>query len=402
VLRRVLELVQLFVRMRGLESYHTDIAQMIREELDFRQEARNIETLTRNFAANPTVHFPIVVHDRSTERVLTTEFVEGTKVTDFEQLRVLGIDRPALAQRILSVACQMVLVDGVFHADPHPGNIIVHDDGTFTMVDLGAVGRLAPDVKAGVPRFWNGIITRDPQQITAGLRQAGFISRDPEDNDEGVAERAINYFQRKFLEQVALDSFSLKDIQVDMRAKVEAMADLQKLDISFRDLSRAFQVPKEWVLFERAALLTLGLCTELDPDMNPIKTVGPYLQEFVLGKDADVKGQLSAGLRELLSSAMTLPGRANRFLERADRGHVQFQIAALRDSAVLLYAAAHQLMFVILAIGLGVLANAFTDRARHGPARVAWAAAALSLGAAAVSMWRARTTRRALLKSRRS
>ena len=401
VLRRVLELVQFFVRMRGLESYHADISQMIREELDFRQEARNIATLARNFANQPGVHFPVVVADRSTERVLTTEFVDGTKVTDFARLRELGIDRAALAQRILTAACQMVLVDGVFHADPHPGNIIVHDDGSFTMLDLGAVGRLAPDVKAGVPRFWNGIITRDPQQITAGLRQAGFISRDPDEDDDNVAERAINYFQRKFLEQVAMDSFSLKDIQVDMRAKVEAMADLQKLDISFRDLSRAFQVPKEWVLFERAALLTLGLCTELDPNMNPIKTVGPYLQEFVLGKDADVKGQLSAALRELAMSAIALPGRANRFLERADRGQVRFQIAGLRDSALLLYAAANQLMFVMLSIGFGVLANAMTDHHQVTRARLAWIASLLALLAAGVSLWRARATRRAVTKSRR-
>ena len=77
IAERVLELVQLFVRMRGLESYHSDISQMIREELDFRQEARNIETLTRNFAANHTVRFPVVVHDRSTERVLTTEARAG-------------------------------------------------------------------------------------------------------------------------------------------------------------------------------------------------------------------------------------------------------------------------------------------------------------------------------------
>src|SRR6185503_12239255 len=93
ILSRVFELVQLLVRIRGMEEYPNDIAQMIREELDFRQEARNIEAFRAAFANSPDVKFPTVVHERSTQRVLTTEFVEGVKVTDFEGLRGLGIDR---------------------------------------------------------------------------------------------------------------------------------------------------------------------------------------------------------------------------------------------------------------------------------------------------------------------
>jgi predicted unusual protein kinase regulating ubiquinone biosynthesis (AarF/ABC1/UbiB family) len=192
ILGRVFELIQLLVRVRGMEEYPTDIAQMIREELDFRQEARNIEAFRTAFAGSADVKFPTVVYERSSQRVLTTEFIEGAKVTDFEALREMGVDRAALAKRILTVSCKMIFLDGVFHADPHPGNIIVHPDGTFSMVDLGAVGRLAPGVKAGVPMFWQGIISRDTAMITAGLRQAGLISRDGD--DEEVAERAIGYF----------------------------------------------------------------------------------------------------------------------------------------------------------------------------------------------------------------
>src|SRR5207248_5742851 len=119
--------------------------------------------------------------------------------------------------------------------------------------------------------------------------------------------------------------WSLKEVQVDIRTRVDAMLDLKKLDISFRDLSRAFTVPKEWVLFERASILMLGLCTELDPDMNPIHTVGPYLQQFVLGKDTDVKGQVTNAVREMATSVITPPDKTNRLLERATRGAASFQ-----------------------------------------------------------------------------
>lgn len=395
-IRRIMEMIQVVVRLRGVESYHADISALIRQELDFTQEARNIETIAANFAGNPNVHFPVVVHELSSERVLTTEFVTGTKVTDFDTLEAQGIDRPALAQRMLTVVCQMVFVDGVYHADPHPGNIIVQTDGTFTLVDFGAVGRLAPSMRAGVPMFWDGVIKRDPGKITGALRQMGMIARDDEGGEDAAAERAITYFQKRFLEQMTVEGWSLKDIQVDMKTKLEALADLKKLDVSFRQLSSAFQVPKEWVIFERASILTLGLCTAVDPNMNPIHTVGPYLQQFVLGKEADWKGQITAAIREMAMSAVAMPDKTNRFLERANRGDVQIHVAGLRDSALLLYAAAQQLVFVFLAIAIGALGYVLDARGEDTLALLAWAAAVLSLVAIIASMLRARRLRRSL------
>lgn len=387
ILGRVFALIQMIVRVRGMEDYPDDIAQMIRDELDFRQEARNIETFAASFAGSSDVRFPVVVKERSSQRVLTTEFVEGAKVTDFAELKELGVDRTVVAARILRTACQMIFVDGVFHADPHPGNIIVHADGTFTMLDLGAVGRMAPGVKAGIPMFWQGIIRRDSAQVTEGLRLGGLISRDADDDE--VAERAIAYFQRRFLEQMHLESWSLKDIQVDMRTKIDAMLDLRKLDISFRDLSRAFTVPKEWVLFERASILMLGLCTELDPDMNPIHTVGPYLQQFVLGKDADVKGQVTTAVREMAMSAVAIPDKANRFLERANRGDVRFQMAGLQESALLLYAGFQQLLFAFFATGFALLAVIMDERGRSTLAFATASAAAVAFAFMVASILRA-------------
>lgn len=397
-IRRILELVQMVVRIRGLESYHSDIAELIRQELDFSQEARNIEAIAANFAGNRDVHFPVVVHELSSARVLTTEFVEGAKITDFGRLAAMGIDRPALAQRLLRAVCQMVFIDGVYHADPHPGNILVHPDGSFTLVDFGAVGRLAPSMKAGVPMFWDGVIKRDAAKITAALHQMGMIARDQDraGGDDAVAERVIGYFQKRFLEQMTAESFSLKDIQVDMRTKLEAIADLRKLDVSFRQLSNAFQVPKEWVIFERATILTLGLCSAIDPEMNPIRTVAPYLQEFVIGKEVDWKAQIASAIREMAMSSLAIPDRANRFLEKSNRGELQLQVSYVREGALLLYAAAQQLTFVLLATATGSLGYVLDARGNTTLAIAAWVASGLCVVAVAVSMIRARSVRRAL------
>ena len=400
-IRRILNLIQMVVRIRGMESYHDDISQLIREELDFLQEARNIEAIARNFAGNPDVHFPVVVHELSTQRVLTTEFVDGAKVTDFDALAAMGIDRPALADRILRVVCQMIFIDGIYHADPHPGNIIVQPDGTFTLVDFGAVGRMAPTMKAGVPMFWDGVIKRDASKIVAALRQMGMIARDEEGGEEEAAERAIAYFQQRFLEQMTVESFSLKDIQVDMKTKVEALADLRRLDVSFRQLSRAFQVPKEWVIFERASILTLGLCTEIDPNMNPIRVVGPYLQEFVLGKDTDWKGQMTTAIRDMAMSAIAMPDKMNRVFDQANRGAVRFQIGRLEESALLLYAAVQQLLFTFLAIAIGALGYFLDMHDQTMLAIVAWVTSAACLLAVVMSMLGARSLKRQLRDKKR-
>jgi predicted unusual protein kinase regulating ubiquinone biosynthesis (AarF/ABC1/UbiB family) len=190
---------------------------------------------------------------------------------------------------------------------------------------------------------------------------------------------------------MTVEGFSLKDIQIDMRSKVEAFADLKKLDISFRDLQRSFQVPKEWVIFERASLLLIGLGTEIDPDMSPVKTIGPYLQEFVLGsKEADWKSQVSTAVKEMAMSALAIPDRTNRFLERANRGDVQIHVAGLRESALLLYAGVHQIVFMFLAIAFGALGYVLEARGERTFALGAWAATALFFVLMLGSIWRAR------------
>ena len=393
-IRRILAIAQFFTRLRGLESYHTEISAMIREELDFRKEAEHIATIGARFVNDRMVGFPVVVSELSTEKVLTTELVEATKVTDLLELERRGIDRPALAQRILTAYCQMIFVDGVYHADPHPGNILVRDDGSIVFVDFGAVGELSRDMKEGIPQFLEGVIKRDASRIAGALRRMGFVARVADDGrappEEDVAERVITYFQRRFLEQVSLDSFSLKDVQVDVRAKAEMLADLRKLDVSFRELTQTFQVPKDWVLLERTVLLLLGLCTTLDPAMAPMRTIQPYLEEFVLGRDQDWVSLVRSAVKDMALSVLTLPEGVNRLVARANRGELEVKVQGLRESADLVYAAAQQLVFGVLAAGAGVIAYLARERGDRLMATSAAVAAALFLLGVLRSMWKAR------------
>jgi ubiquinone biosynthesis protein len=366
---RILTLVQMVTRLRGLESYHADISAMIAEELDFTSEARHIGTIAASFTGDPMVRFPRAIPELSTHRVLVTELVEGVKVTSLGELEAMGIDRTALAQRILGAYCRMIFVDGVYHADPHPGNILVQPDGGIVFLDFGAVGVLSPQMKAGIPRFLEGVIRRDTSKITEALHHMGFIARGADERE--AAERVIEWFQQRFLDRVTIDSWKLSDVQVDMRTKLEAMADMRKLDLSFRDLTATFQVPKDWVLLERTLLLLLGLCTHLDPGMNPMRTIQPFLEEFVLGRDRDWVGLVRQTVKEMALSALTIPEGVQKLLVRANHGELEVRVPEIHRAARLLYAAVHQ--FIWAALGIGSAAIAFSARERGDLVMERWA-----------------------------
>jgi ubiquinone biosynthesis protein len=388
IIKRILAIVQFVTRVRGLESYHSEVSQMIAEELDFTTEAQHIERIASHFAGDAMVRFPDVVRELSTRRVLTTTFVDGTKVSNIGALEAKGIDRAALAQRILTAYCRMIFVDGEYHADPHPGNIIVQDDGGVVFVDFGAVGTLSPAMKEGIPAFLEGVIRRDAQRITAAMGRMGFVARDRDAGD--IAQRAIDYFQRRFLDQVTIDSWKLSEVQVDMRTRLEMMTDLRKLDISFRQLTETFQVPKDWVLLERTLLLLLGLCSHLDPSMNPMRTVQPYLEEFVFGRDRDWTALMRTSIKEMAIAAITIPDGVNRLLSRTNRGELEVRIPDVRDAARLVYTAAHQLIYAVLATGAGALAYLAYDRGATTTAYLAGGATGLLLVVLFVSMGRSR------------
>jgi predicted unusual protein kinase regulating ubiquinone biosynthesis (AarF/ABC1/UbiB family) len=397
--RRVLRIVSLATGARGLGELFDEVERTILDELDFTAEAHHLEAIAAAFADDPMIGCPEVVWELSTPRVLVTGFVDGVQVADLESLDARGIDRPALAERILRAWCRMIFVDGVYHADPHPGNLLIRDDGGVNLVDFGAVGRVTPAMREGIPRLVEGVVRRDRQAILRALGRMGFVPRRPGDD---VAQRVIDYVYSRLLDQVELDSWRLADLRFDPRMKVEMLADLRRLDLAVRDLTAAFVVPREWILLLRTLVLLVGVCTRLDPELQPLAVVRPYLEELVLGGDRDRLGLVRAAIKDLGMAALALPGDFHRLLAKAERGELEVEVRGLRDSAGLLYALGHQLLWGGFAVAAGGLA--YAARAAGDP-RLAellgWTAggALLLLGG---SLWKARKLLRAVRRGARS
>jgi predicted unusual protein kinase regulating ubiquinone biosynthesis (AarF/ABC1/UbiB family) len=201
-------------------------------------------------------------------------------------------------------------------------------------------------------------MARDTAKIVAAMKDMGFISRraDPE-----VFDRVVEYFHDKLRGQVKVESWTLKDLKFDARDNLSALLDLRSLNVSLADLKDAFHIPKEWILLERALLLLLGVCTTLDPDLNPTPIIEPYLQRFLLGEQRQWSElALDAG-RETVLSALSLPGQLQRFMTRALRGEIDLRVGNLDDGVRLLYIASEQRLWGMLGATATVLAVVFND-----------------------------------------
>jgi ubiquinone biosynthesis protein len=370
-LRRIFGLLRRLMPAYGFDTIYQEIRGMVMSELDYRLEAAAIERIAGNFKRRNSqlrVRIPRVIAELSRERVLTTEWIRGTKIADIPAIVSEGLDRRQTARTCVEAYCEQIFIDGDYHADPHPGNLLVQrttaTDGTPTIVflDFGATAKVSESMRRGMVSFLQGAMARDTERIVTAMKDMGFISRraDPE-----VFDRVVEYFHEKLRGQVRVEGFSLKDFKFEPKDKLGALLDFRALNVSLADLKDAFQIPKEWILLERALLLLLGVCTTLDPDLNPAPIIEPYLERFLLGDKRDWSElALDAG-RDTVLSALSLPGQLQRFMSRAMRGELDIRVANLDDQARLLYLASEQRLWGMLGATAGVLAAVFDGRGQR-------------------------------------
>jgi predicted unusual protein kinase regulating ubiquinone biosynthesis (AarF/ABC1/UbiB family) len=373
-LRRIFWIIGWFVPYQGLGELYREIRAIVIAELDYHAEAHNAERIAANFIGRTDVAFPRVVAELSTGRVLVTHFEAGCKITDRPGVKQLGLDRGELARQVVEIYCQQIFTDGVYHADPHPGNLIVRpgEDGqppTIVFLDFGAVAEIPGNVRQGIVELLQGALTRDTRRIVSAMKQMGFVARGA---NEHTFEQVIEYFHEKFQENISLDSLNLKDIKFDPQKGLESVADLRKMDISLRELSVNFHIPKEIIVLERTLLLLMGLCTELDPTLNPMTVIRPYLERFVLGDEGDWSQLLVETSKDLVMSVTALPAEIRKFMRSAHAGELSLKFKNIDAPAQLMYKLGHQIIFAAVGISGAAIATILEGRGDDPRAEWGW------------------------------
>lgn len=360
-LRRIFGILGWYMPDWGFDTIYREIREMVLTELDYRREAESIQTISANFKKRKDVLFPRVMAEYSTGRVLTTEWMSGTKASDRARLEAAGIDGTKAARLILEAYCQQIFIDGVYHADPHPGNLLLRPGGpdvpgpAAVFLDFGATAQVSAGMRKGLVMFVQGAMTRDTARIVSAMKDMGFISRRA---DPQVFDRVVEHFHEQFRSQIRLEGFSLKDLRFDIADKLDFLRELRSLNVSLGDLRDSFHVPKEWILLERTLLLLLGVCTTLDPDLNPASVIQPYVEKFLLGEKKEwSEAALDLG-REATLSALALPGELSRFMSLATRGDLELRVSHLDSGVRVLYTLGQQLLWASLtvsSVGFAVL-----------------------------------------------
>jgi predicted unusual protein kinase regulating ubiquinone biosynthesis (AarF/ABC1/UbiB family) len=345
IIRRLTAMVSFFYHIRGMNYMYTQIKKMIEEELDFYREAANMQLIGKNLESEPGIVIPEVHTSCSTSRVMTTTWHSGVKISDLEQLDAWGLDRREIATCVLRVYSKMVFADGIYHADPHPGNILVKQDGTLVLLDFGAVAEISPALRSGIPMLIDAAIKKDTRAMIGSLKKMGFIAEGRE--AEKMAVKMIGAIQDFLENEVRFEGMNLTEIKVSPFNN-----SLTKLisDAGLKGLSGAVQVPKDYVLFNRMATLLLGLSSTLDPMLNPLDVIRPYARRFVFGEKESLFTFAGRVLKRGATNLIGLPEEINRVLTLIQRGELEFRSFDIRDSAKLVHSALRQIIFLILSL----------------------------------------------------
>ncbi|NUO02680.1 MAG: AarF/ABC1/UbiB kinase family protein [Saprospiraceae bacterium] len=382
VIRRLTRGISWFYNIKGMDYLYSQVRKMIEEELDFRQEARAMQEISKNLSGEKQIAIPEIHPDFSTARVLTTTWHPGVKISNTEQLDSWQLDRRELAATLLHAYCHMVFKDGFYHADPHPGNILVRPDGVLVLLDFGATGRLGVNMREGIINLIEAAVKSDTRGMVDACRMMGFIAHGRE--AEKMAEKMITALRNFLQNEVQLDGLNFKDIKVNPFDN-----SLFRLiqDIGFSGISGTVQVPKDYVLLNRMLTLLLGLCNSLDPKFNPLDVVRPYAQEFVLGQRGDMLTVVRKLLQSTLTNVLALPEELRQSLQITRQGRLEMRTPDVTQSARLLYLAVQQLLFAILALSAGALGFTWQQAGETSLANAAFGATGF-LGLLLLRAWR--------------
>ena len=273
ILKKLLPLATRFIdeNLRfSAEGMLSQFIETVHEEMDYRIEARNLIQIKNNLKEDRSVIIPKVYLDRTSRHVITMEYLRGTKITDIKTLNQNNIDRAKLVYRVHRLFFKMLLRHSIFHADPHPGNIAITDEGTIILYDFGMVGRLDDETRKRLVRLYLGLVDKDPVRTTDVLLELGTLEPSV---DRRLVEKGLD-----------LSIQSLYGKKVD-RMEVKALQDLAN-----KTLSRfPFRLPKNLALYMRMASILEGIYHYHDVKFQFVRVLVSLLEEEGLIKDAYVE-----------------------------------------------------------------------------------------------------------------
>jgi ubiquinone biosynthesis protein len=286
-----------------------EFAYTIRREMDLSREGHAIERIRDNFAGDPTLYFPRVYWETTAKGVLTTEYVNGIKVSDLAAIEAAGLNRREIARRGAVAFLKMVLEHGFFHADPHPGNVLILPENVICLLDFGMVGRLDPGVKRYLTDVLTAVIKKDVEELVQTIIGAGEMNEAVNLNalKKGLSDFIDGYYE-----------IPLKEIEVG------------RMLFEFIDLvsTHRIKIHPDLTLLVKVLVIVEGMGRELDPQFDMVGHLRPFLEQALLERRSPGRllKEVEQGVEAYLSLARNLPRDLKEVLSKINRNRFRIDL----------------------------------------------------------------------------
>ncbi|HEX8705504.1 MAG TPA: AarF/UbiB family protein, partial [Myxococcaceae bacterium] len=311
VLRSLARLLEAVIEETGVYTptgIVDEFDKAIHEELDFINEASNIRAFLANHTERPYMKIPRVYDELSSRKVLTLEFIRGVKINPS---KLSDEDRKAVARTIVEASFRQLFDDGLFHGDPHPGNVLLLEGNRLALLDFGVVGRLTKPMQETLVMLCLAVALKDSDSV------ARIVYR------MGVPDARANLVGfRNDIETILGQHLPTTLGQVDART---LLRDLLDLAVKYR-----IRIPKEYALLSRASVSTEGMLRSLYPEMNILEMALPYAKELLAGRydPSQLQGGLMRTLLRFQSLATDLPTQLSQILLDLESGKFTVTVRA--------------------------------------------------------------------------
>ena len=312
LLHELVRLTSGFLQKQGLANPQDVVDAFERsmsKELDYTAEARSMEQFRKLYESYTTFYIPKPFRELSTARILVIEFVSGCKITDKPQLLAWGLSPETVAETGMDIYLTQIFEFGIFHADPHPGNVLVRPDGTVVLIDFGMVGRLTKQQKYAFAGVFIGMARQDARSMALNFRRLALTAEIP---DMRAFEADLNQL---------IDDFATLDVK---EMSMSDLADsLQTVIYNYK-----LQVPGAVFLILRALVILEGIGKVLHPNFNTFEFVRPYGTKIVkeqysrqnLLSEAEYIGT------QLLALLQTLPADVRQIVRKISKGELRVKV----------------------------------------------------------------------------
>ena len=295
-----------------------EFSRSIRKEIDFTIEATNTDAFHQRFTTSSKVKIPRVYWDFTNRRVLTLERIDGVPINAIAQLDEMGFDRTELAETLVEMFYTQVLSDGFFHADPHPGNVFVLEDGRIGLVDFGMVGRISDDMLRHICNWLSAVLTKDVDAVVRSYIRMGILG---DETDIAALKLEMNDFLERY--------FNMPPSRLRLGEVIH--------EVFNASLRHQIHVPPAFLMLGKTVATVESVVMKLNPNFNILEFSEPYISQFLVQNFGSKRWerQLADSVEDFTELARDMPLQLHRILQKLQRGSLKFELEHLSLEAVI-------------------------------------------------------------------